>query len=127
MEALVAAEAWVNENSEENRRAAMDVAESQGFDTAQAWTAVAAFWAEGSMAPPDAPVVPPGEELVGHAVGGAVVLAAVEDEPEKAPQKRRRFIELGIGVANGPAPWPDPPPEQTPPAEAEVAEEEAPS
>jgi len=110
LEALVAAEAWTQDAREEKRRAAMEVAEALGFDSAQAWTAVAAFWAEGSMAPPDAPVVPPGEELVGHAVAGAVALAAVEREPEKAQDKHRRFIELGVEVANGPAPWPDPPP-----------------
>jgi hypothetical protein len=110
LEALVAAEAWVQDASDEKRRAAMDVAETLGFDTSQAWTAVAAFWAEGSMAPPDSPAVPPGEELVGHAAAGAVALAAVEREPEKASEKRRRFVELGVEVSNGPTPWPDPPP-----------------
>lgn len=107
---LMAAETWTREPSEENRRAAMEVAEALGFESAQAWTAVAAFWAEGSMAPPDAPVVPPGEELVGHAAAGAVALAAVEREPEKASEKRRRFIDLGIEVSNTPGPWPEPPP-----------------
>lgn len=113
LEALVAAEAWVQDACDEKRRAAMDVAEALGFDTAQAWTAVAAFWAEGSMAPPDSPEVPPGEELVGHAAAGAAGLAAVEREPEKASEKRRSFIELGVEVSNGTAPWSDPAPEGT--------------
>ena len=57
---LQAAEAWVRDPSEENRRAAMEAAESLEFGSPDAWAAVGAFWAEGSLAPPDAPVVPPG-------------------------------------------------------------------
>jgi hypothetical protein len=53
------------------------------------------------MAPPDAPPVPPGEELTGTAVAGAVMLAAVQTEPERAEEKFRRFLMQGIDIANG--------------------------
>lgn len=100
-----AAEAWLREPSDENRRAAMAVAENLEFAGPDAWTAVAAFWADGSMTPPDAPAVPPGEELTGHAAAGAVMLAAVQSEPEKATEKQRRFLALGVEIANGAQPW----------------------
>jgi hypothetical protein len=102
---LEAAETWVRDPSEENRRAAMSAAEVQEFRSPEAWAAVGAFWAEGSLSPPGAPVVPPGETLTGHAVAGAVLLAAVESEPEKAPEKQRRFVSLAVEIANHPEPW----------------------
>jgi hypothetical protein len=37
-------------------------------------------------------------------VMNAVLMAAVVKEPEKAPQKYRRFVELGIQSANQPLP-----------------------
>jgi hypothetical protein len=100
-----AAEAWLRDPSDENRRAAMAVAENLEFAGPDAWAAVAAFWADGSMAPPDAPAVPPGEEFTGHAAAGAVMLAAVRSEPEKAAEKQRRFVALGVEIANGARPW----------------------
>src|SRR5690606_3794420 len=42
--ALQAAEAWVFQPTEENRRAAMQRAEAAGFDTPAAWSAVSVFW-----------------------------------------------------------------------------------
>lgn len=101
IEALKAAEAWVLKPVEETRRAAMACAEAAGFDSPSSWAAVGAFWSGGSMAPPDAPPVPPGEELTGTAVAGAVMLAAVQTEPERAEEKFRRFLLQGIDIANG--------------------------
>jgi hypothetical protein len=99
--ALDAAEAWVYKPIDENRRKAMEFAEKTKMDTSASWAAVAAFWSAGSMAPADAPVVPPGEELTGAAVSGAVILAAVQKEPEKAPEKYARFLTQGLEVARG--------------------------
>jgi hypothetical protein len=100
-----AAETWLRDPSDENRRAAMAVAENLEFSGPDAWAAVAAFWADGSMAPPDAPAVPAREEFTGHAAAGAVMLAAVQNEPEKAAEKHRRFVALGVEIANGARPW----------------------
>lgn len=99
--ALDAAEAWVYKPVDENRRKAMALAEKTPMDTSASWAAVAAFWSAGSMAPEDAPSVPPGEELTGAAVSGAVILAAVQIEPEKAPYKYERFLTQGLDVARG--------------------------
>jgi hypothetical protein len=101
VQALEAAERWVHEPSEEHRRAAMAAAEASGLDSPGACAAFGAFVSDGSLAPPDVPAVPPADHLTAHAVGGAVTLAAVMSEPEKAAEKYRRFLDIGIGVAKG--------------------------
>src|SRR5262245_4657054 len=68
--ALEATERWVIEPHEANRRAAMQAAEGLALQTAASWAAVAAFWSNGSMAPPEAPPVTPGEYLTAQAVSG---------------------------------------------------------
>jgi len=100
-EALAAAEAWVRRPEEDLRRAAMARAEAAGFRSAEAWAAVGAFWSGGSMAPPGQPVVPPADHLTGVAVAGAVSLAAVRREPERAEATFRRFVESGLDIAAG--------------------------
>jgi hypothetical protein len=99
--ALTAAEAWVYRPTEENRRAAMERAQATQFDSALIWPAVAAFWSGGSLAPANLPAVPPAPHLLGIAVSGAVTLAAVQTEPALADQKRKRYIEIAIDIANG--------------------------
>jgi hypothetical protein len=100
-EAVEAAEAWVYRPNEDNRRAAMGAATAAGNESPASWAARGAFWGSGSLAPPDAPVVPPGETLTGAAVAGAVCLAAVQQEPEHAPEKYRIFIAQGLEIAGG--------------------------
>jgi len=103
--ALQAAEKWVADPSEGNRRAAMPAAEAAEFKTPAGCAAVAAFWSGGSLAPPNVPAVPPGEYLTAHGVAGSVMLAAVQSEPEKAPEKNRKFLAQGIEVAKGTLRW----------------------
>jgi len=92
--AMDAAEAWVADPTEERRRQA-GVAAEAAKQAPAGWAAMAAFWSGGSMAPPHAPVVPPGPTLTAHAAGGAIMLAAVARHPEKAPEKYAKFLELG--------------------------------
>jgi len=103
--ALQAAEAWVANPSEDNRRAAMPAAEAAELATPAGCAAMAAFWSGGSLGPPNTPVVPPGEYLTAHAVGGAVMLAAVLTEPEHASEKYRTFLAQGTEVAAGTNRW----------------------
>jgi hypothetical protein len=103
--ALQIADKWVADPSEDNRRAAMSAAEAAEFKTPAGCTAVAAFWSGGSLAPANAPVVPPGEFLTAHGAASAVMLAAVQTEPEKAPDKYRKFLAQGIEVAKGNQRW----------------------
>jgi hypothetical protein len=97
---LDAAEKWLEDPSDENRRAAMDVAKAEGFKTPGACAALAAFLSEGSLTPPNLQAVAPAEHLTAEVVTGAVILAAVSKEPEKAPEKYRQFVSLGLDLVN---------------------------
>jgi hypothetical protein len=108
--ALQAAEKWVADPSEDHRRAAMAAADAVGLADPAGCAAAAGFWSGGSLAPPNAPVVPPGEHLTAHGVAGAVLLAAVLTEPAKAPDKHRAFLKLGLDVAGGANRWKEPSP-----------------
>lgn len=93
--ALRVADAWVDDPTEEARRAAHAAAEAGEFSSAASWVAMAVFWSDGSMAPPQAPAVPADPAYAGQAAAGAVMLAAVVDPPEKAPERHQQFIAWG--------------------------------
>jgi hypothetical protein len=104
-EVLSAAEQWVREPNDANRRRAMQVAQAQSSQTACCWPAIAAFWSFGSIAPPDCPPVSAADHLCGKAVAGAVSLAGVITEPERAQEKQRRYIDLALAIAAGEEHW----------------------
>jgi hypothetical protein len=108
--ALYEAEKWAADPSEDNRRAAMSAAEVVGLSDPAGCVAAASFWSGGSLAPPNLPVVPPGEYLTAHGVAGAILLAAVFTEPARAPEKHRAFLKLGLDVASGANRWKEPAP-----------------
>ena len=97
---LNATEQWIKQPTEENRRAAMKAAEEADLKTAAGCAGLAAFFSAGSLAPPHAAVVEPGEFLAAKAVTGAVIFAAVAVEPEKAGEKFRAYLDQGVGVVN---------------------------
>lgn len=96
--ALSATEKWIVEPNEENRRRAMEEAEKATFETPAGCAGLGAFFSGGSLGPPDTPVNPPGEFMTAKAVAGAVILAAVATQPEKAPEKYRAFLAQGMEV-----------------------------
>ncbi len=49
--------------------------------------------------------MPPGETLTAQAAAGAVLLAGVLAEPQKAAEKYRKFLALGVDVGNGVNKW----------------------
>jgi hypothetical protein len=97
---LEATEKWIAQPSEDNRRSAMAAAQKAELGTAAGCAGLAAFFSGGSLAPPEAPVVPPGEFLSAKAVSGAVIFAAVAKEPERAPEKFKIFVAQGVEVTN---------------------------
>jgi hypothetical protein len=97
---LEATEKWIAQPSEDNRRSAMAAAQKAELGTAAGCAGLAAFFSGGSLAPPDAPVVPPGEFLSAKAVSGAVIFGAVAKEPERAPEKFKSFVAQGVEVTN---------------------------
>lgn len=99
--ALTAAELWVFQPTEENRRAAMAAAEKTGMDTAAAWAAIAAFWSGGSMAPAEAAAVPPPAHLIGRAVSGAVTIAVLAKPPAMVEGAWRHVLAQAVDIARG--------------------------
>lgn len=96
--ALEATEKWIAQPNDANCWAAKAAADDAGVDSAAGCAGLAAFFSGGSLAPPDAAPVPPGEFLTAKAVSGAVIFAAVKPEPEKAPEKFKSFIAQGVEI-----------------------------
>jgi hypothetical protein len=98
--ALDATEKWIAQPNDDNRRSAMAAAQKAELDTAAGCAGLAAFFSGGSLAPPDAAPVSPGEFLAAKAVSGAVIFAAIAKQPERAPERFRSFVAQGIEVTN---------------------------
>ena len=96
-----AAEEWVRKPTDEHRRAAMKQAETTGFGSPEAWAAVAAFWSGDSMAPPEAPKVPPQPHFTGLAVAGSVALAAARGRAVRREERLLRFLVSAKDLAAG--------------------------
>jgi hypothetical protein len=100
-EALAAAEKWVAEPDEPNRRTAETAARAAGAGTPAGLAALAAFWSGGSLAPAEFHAVPPAEDLTARGVTGAVMLAAASGPAPEIPARYRRYLDLGLDVAAG--------------------------
>ena len=96
-----AAETWVRKPTDEHRRAAMKEAEAAGFSSPEAWAAVGAFWSGDSMAPPEAPKVPPQPHFTGLAVAGSVALSAVRGPASRRDNRLRQFLVSARDIAGG--------------------------
>jgi pSer/pThr/pTyr-binding forkhead associated (FHA) protein len=103
--AMAAAEQWVLEPSEAHRRGAEAAAEGTKYETAPGWSAAAAFWSGGSIAPEDQGEVPPKPTLTAQATVVAINLAATIDPPKTA-ERYVEFLTLGTKVAEGQNRWP---------------------
>jgi hypothetical protein len=99
---LEAAEAWVFKPSDELGQQAFAQAQTAGFDSAEAYAALAVHWAGGNMAPPEAGVVvPPGDGLTATATAAAVLLAAASGDPAKAEAWYERALMQALDIARG--------------------------
>lgn len=110
--ARTAAEGWCSAPIDDRRRAAFDAVQPAA-DSPSGLAALAAFLAEGSMAPANCPAVPPPPDGCANAVATAVLLSAVRSEPELADEKRARFLETARMVNASTDRWPDTPPPST--------------
>ncbi len=105
LKALQAAEKWVADPSDANRTANLSAGDAAGFTTAAGCVALAAYWSAGSHMPSHVEMKPPPEQWTAHAVSGAVLIAALEKDPEKAAEKFKKHFELGLAVASGASVW----------------------
>ena len=100
--ACSAAQRWLKDPNEENRRAALELADRLGYATPGAWLAAAAGWTGGSMLPVGQAEVPPGPGLPGIAVAASVKLAAAAD-PSTFEQRLGQFVDQAL-TAFAPSP-----------------------
>lgn len=106
--AIAATEKWAAQPNDELRRATFPAAEAAEPGTAPGAAAMAVYFSGGSLAPADLPDVPPPAHLTGHFVALTVTLAATLPDPENAEEQFKKFIALGIEVANGTNRWKEP-------------------
>jgi len=98
-EILPAVEMWLRDPSDVGRRALGAMGEKVGLDRPPGCAAMAAFFAEGSLAPEDLAEVPAPEGSCGQVASGAILLAVVEDHPEEAVEKAKKYLIRGREVA----------------------------
>ena len=96
-----AAENWVRQQDDKTRHTAMELARGVGFACPESWVAMAAFWSGDSMAPPEQPKVPPGPQLTGTAVAGAVALSAARGDAKLMAARLTRFLASARDIADG--------------------------
>jgi hypothetical protein len=96
-----AAELWVRQPTDKNRRGAMGLAEATTFETPDALCAYAVFWSGETIGPEDQPPVPPTPHMSGKMAAAAVFLAAVRTDPGRLNARLQRFLESGRNIAAG--------------------------
>jgi hypothetical protein len=100
-DALLAAEAWVREPEETQRRAALEIAASSDTGVATTWLALAAGQSGGSIAPEGAHPVAPPPHATALGVKAAVILAIVKRPMTEALAWISACVEAGIRFAEG--------------------------
>lgn len=98
--ALAATEKWIAEPTDDNRRATLEAANAATLESPAGCAALGAFLAGGSLAPAGMAEVPPPRYAAAKAVFGSLVFSAVTVEPEKAPEKFRKFLDYGLELAD---------------------------
>ena len=94
----LAAERWVSAPNEENRWAAKEAADKEDLKTPSGMLSMAVFFAGPSMVPPNVQPVPPPDHITSEFVAGAVFLAGVVQEPEKAKEKHGVFMQKALAL-----------------------------
>ncbi len=99
--ARAAAEQWVRQPTDKNRRAAMHQAEATSFETADALCAYAVFWCGETIGAEDQPPTPPTPGMAGKIIAAAILVAALRGDPNRQDARLQRFLESGRQIAAG--------------------------
>ncbi len=93
---------WVQDPSDKVRRLCFDAGQRAGFGSAEGAACLAIFLSGGSMAPAEQeqPVNPP-PSAFGQAAAGAVLMAALQDGPQRFDEQLSVFLDLADGFAAG--------------------------
>jgi hypothetical protein len=99
--ARAAAEQWVRQPTDKNRRATMHQAEATSFETADALCAYAVFWCGETIGAEDQPPTPPTPGMAGKIIAAAILVAALRGDPNRQDARLQRFLESGRQIAAG--------------------------
>jgi hypothetical protein len=103
--ALHATLRWLQQPTEEHRRAVEQVARKVGLAKPAGAVAQAAVYAQGSMSPPGLPEVAPPEDLTALTIAGAVCLSAADLTIAGETNAYRQLLRFGLEVAAGKNRW----------------------
>jgi len=78
------------------------------LESPSACLALAAFLSGGSIAPANLEPVAPPDHITPQVVAGAIIACAVRNQPEKAPEKYRVFLQKGMALMARMQPGPKP-------------------
>ncbi|MGI9274854.1 MAG: DUF6931 family protein [Endozoicomonas sp.] len=98
---IAKARQWLTEPDENHRRQHETSLETTGVTSSAGWLGQAIFWSGGSITPEKAPAVSPQPFLLGHALSGAVQLAATADNGQRSHVLYPLFIRTGLRVVQG--------------------------
>jgi hypothetical protein len=93
---LAAAEAWVQEPTEENRRAALDIGTKAGSNEPMTWLALAAGWSSGTFASTPFPVP---AHMTARAIYVALLICSRIVSLQERPRRLQICIAEGIRLA----------------------------
>jgi hypothetical protein len=97
--------AWIQEPTEETRRAAEATIEPAGMDTPAGGLAMALFYTGTNIAPPKLPEVKPKPFLWSKLLDNAVSLAVKKAPPDKKKECERQFLIQALEVAQSVTRW----------------------
>lgn len=100
-DALRVAEAWVRTPEDDNRNAALSVANASDRRKPTTWLAFAAGWSGGSMVPPDQTPLPPPAGACAMAANTAIMLAVATGDPRAISDRMEACAEAGVRFAGG--------------------------
>ena len=100
-EALRAAETWVRAPEDENRRAALSVANACDRRKPATWLAFAAGWSGGSVLAPDQKPVAPPPGACAMAANAAIMMAVAAGDPRGVMRRMTACAEAGLRFASG--------------------------
>ena len=104
-EALQLAEEWVREPDDDKGRLAFEVSQGLEFQTPASWVAVGAHWSGSTLGPPEIAAIPPGADLTGKAVSGALMLCAASSVKGETEKRLQSYLNLGSELACGERLW----------------------
>ncbi len=100
-EALRAAETWVRTPEDDNRRAALLVANASDQRKPSTWLAFAAGWSGGSLLPADQKPVAPPPSACAMAANTAIMLAVAAGDPLGVTRRMVACADAGVRFASG--------------------------